>query len=844
MANIDIKEWQIGNDTYKFKDEEARQQLATKQPLIESVSSTYEENGGSPNAVASTDESGNLTFAFQNLKLKFGDLTNDDKEAIRGPQGASAVFDPNTGNILATLESGIGPSDTNAMTQKAVTDELLVDVEGYPSIPLNGLDLVPYYIASATDKWASGTFSGTVKMGCKLLPVTPGQIITVIPAEGHSDTVAFLTDNSHTVGNTPSFVQDTGRIIVSEGQTISMVVPSGAAYLYVVVLSNLVDITPVIKARYKIKDKIESLSAKEEENSKSANADRNVIDLDTIDVTKGYTTESDYLWHGSNQQTTCCKIVPVTSGKTYRIETNQNYGTKFVFLSSDEHTTGTHIDNVGNIFLVGKGESKVVCAPVGANYLYMYVGDLSGKEGQPSLFAEQEPVRDLAMQTDVKVNHLSEISRNLVLVEPDEEYLDKYFNSEQGRIVDAMAHSMCRVYSVELGADYYATCRHGSVATSIGVAYLDSNEAYIGTDNNLHKEGVAVAYQAKKLNVPSNAVYIVLNGQMPNSSVGKWVPCLFRGGTGKENVTPYAIEYHTAKVNTKPYRYEKNNTRRENTYADSAWAVMWPSSYTESGHPTQVIAMLHGSQGIVTPTIMGYDSANWVKWRNKYLIAGYAVMDINGYGISESSDAKSQHYGCPAAIETIDKAFDYLKAHYNVADKLLIHGSSMGGCVAQTYAKTHPEKVLAIAAFAPNNPLRTSMKGYENVAIAWGYESIAQMVADHYDNMVGYVPFAKCYKLTDGQLIPVDWSGDISEWPSDYDESWTVIEKFPVPIRIWNGSADTTIEWTLNRNIVDAYRRGGSIATLRVVDGANHNLVTGSVEYVMDEAIEFFKQFE
>ena len=41
-----------------------------------------------------------------------------------GPKGASAVFDPETGNILAMLESTIGNNDANAMTQEAVTKEI------------------------------------------------------------------------------------------------------------------------------------------------------------------------------------------------------------------------------------------------------------------------------------------------------------------------------------------------------------------------------------------------------------------------------------------------------------------------------------------------------------------------------------------------------------------------------------------------------------------------------------------------------------------------------------------------------------------------------------------------
>lgn len=61
-------------------------------------------------------EEGKLTFSIPKPA--------DGKDGKDGAQGASAVFDPNTGNILATLENTTGMNDSNAMTQKAVTNEL------------------------------------------------------------------------------------------------------------------------------------------------------------------------------------------------------------------------------------------------------------------------------------------------------------------------------------------------------------------------------------------------------------------------------------------------------------------------------------------------------------------------------------------------------------------------------------------------------------------------------------------------------------------------------------------------------------------------------------------------
>ena len=100
-----------------------------KKQSIDEVKVTVDNGVGTPLA-ATEFAGGKLTLHFFNLKgnpgtpFQYSDFTPEQLEALRGPIGNSAVFDPDTGNVLAVLESTTGQSTTNAMTQKAVTDAL------------------------------------------------------------------------------------------------------------------------------------------------------------------------------------------------------------------------------------------------------------------------------------------------------------------------------------------------------------------------------------------------------------------------------------------------------------------------------------------------------------------------------------------------------------------------------------------------------------------------------------------------------------------------------------------------------------------------------------------------
>ena len=312
-----------------------------------------------------------------------------------------------------------------------------------------------------------------------------------------------------------------------------------------------------------------------------------------------------------------------------------------------------------------------------------------------------------------------------------------------------------------------------------------------------------------------------------------------------QNATPNSILIFASVIQS-PALYDgtNNNTEIATENVVSPWGIMFPDTYTVTGNPTPIIAMLHGSDGYVSEGCLGYTTDRWVAQRNAYLSAGFAVMDINGYGVSTEPDVKSEHWGCPLAVETLDKAFEFLKQNYNVCDKLFLHGQSMGGILAISYTKCFPGKVGAVGLFAPNL-FAYSMRfisGDGSKETAWGYADHAEAEADNYSHLTGYVALTECMVVDDDTdaVKKFDWTDYDAETKSQI-MSKKLIDFFPVAVRVWQGSSDTSVPLSNSQLLVASWRRGNSPASLRICNGATHQLVSNS--YVRNEAVSWFKRF-
>jgi len=350
---------------------------AAEAQKIDSVTATVDNNTGTPSAEVSLVD-GAMTFAFHNIKGDTGDTGATGATGATGPQGASAVFDPDTGNILATLHNKIGDDDSNAMTQKAVTDMLIYDGS---TINLSSYDVKNIYI-NASAKWATSNNFNSI-----FVPVTPGDTLHV-KAGGSSFIFAFLTSNSYTSGNDVSTFAGgaTGRTSYTHDTEHLITVPSGAAYLYITRMTGAgTDMLPAyIKKTYTMKDEVAEARTYEgaigvsttRAMTQKAVTDEMLSNIMSVNLTRLAELSSLYIngsgkWASSSSM--ACKLLPVTPGEMYRIVANSNSYTVYAFLlSTDTHTASDDAAfSSGARVVVAADNEAVVTIPANTEWLYI-----------------------------------------------------------------------------------------------------------------------------------------------------------------------------------------------------------------------------------------------------------------------------------------------------------------------------------------------------------------------------------------------------------------------------------------------------------------------------------------
>ena len=338
------------------------------------------------------------------------------------------------------------------------------------------------------------------------------------------------------------------------------------------------------------------------------------------------------------------------------------------------------------------------------------------------------------------------------------------------------------------------------------------------------------------------------------------------GNPSRNKVIAYSVQIHN---DTIPGEV---NTSASGTLVKSTFCAMFPDDYDPKGKPSPVVALLHGGGGHCTTNFMGYSDDNtngWSNFKTKLLGEGYVIFDINGYGSYAANVETANHYGCPRSVETMKKAFEYLKENYNVEHRLSIVAVSMGGALLMSYAMNYPADVIACASLAPIS-LQYSMSSAaytpgdmtssrNRCAAAFGYADYEAMAADNMSNAIGFSPVMAATRYTsNGAMIPnMDWSMYTyrKTYPDpssatyqevkariDYCYGFNFSYHLPVPVRIWHGDADTVNGIGMSRDTITMLRNGGSNATLRVCPGLGHPEVHGKTQYVVNEVADWLKR--
>lgn len=245
-------------------------------------------------------------------------------------------------------------------------------------------------------------------------------------------------------------------------------------------------------------------------------------------------------------------------------------------------------------------------------------------------------------------------------------------------------------------------------------------------------------------------------------------------------------------------------------WAECECVLRLPESYTEDGEETPLILSFHGAGSRVCEAENLIGGVHYV---TECIKAGYAALDVCG------AEPHGLTMGCPEHIFAAYKAYLYAIKHFNLSRQVLVAGASMGGHTAMNFAHTFPSIVTAVGMFYP----RLNMDGvtvdghycigtWDKTAHAEGKPSTHDRIVDIYRfpedswceaNTIGFNPYrTRSFVNSNGERVVIP----------------------PCPIKIWQGTVDTTVDPVITEEFVNSVRRSGSYIEFHKLEGVAHKI--------------------
>ena len=260
-------------------------------------------------------------------------------------------------------------------------------------------------------------------------------------------------------------------------------------------------------------------------------------------------------------------------------------------------------------------------------------------------------------------------------------------------------------------------------------------------------------------------------------------------------VNPTDIYFLVRFPRNRLYTFSTDQEVNAQSYLWSAGVLRLPKTYSHIGKKVPIAFFTHGTSGWV-----GNGAVQSQFDRCNYLVDnGIACFDVNGwqgcYGeeLPPNNRRNGQNMGNPSACSCAHKAFEYIKKAYNVEEKCLVFGNSMGGLLALNYANNFRGDILGCFLLYPVTDLK---------AQAW-------------DNPWN----TKCHEnIIDFYLMPDDtWDEKCTYGYNPINNNYCGI-----PIFIWHGTSDTTVSYQGSVDFANKQNSQGGGVYLRTVNGLGH----------------------
>lgn len=250
----------------------------------------------------------------------------------------------------------------------------------------------------------------------------------------------------------------------------------------------------------------------------------------------------------------------------------------------------------------------------------------------------------------------------------------------------------------------------------------------------------------------------------------------------------------------------------DSAYYDQA-ILKLPKNYSDTGAPVRLVYMAHGAGGGVTDNSWAWNRFSII---DSLLENGYACFDVNG-------GPSVENMGGSWVVQSAIKAYEYIREHYNIYDKIFVIGGSMGGLSSTNFVYKHSNIVLAHAMYSPVLDL------YEQ---AWNnpwYSTTRRAIASIY-NFVD---------TTGGTWEPAKAIGWNPLFINTFNNGIDTFKIYPVPVKIWHGIDDPVVQINASRKFQKYIQNAGGYCELRELDSDNHGLSGGNA-FMNRELLPFF----